>query len=104
MVGKRVQLDEETWSAIDLLRRERGRSFQQLADEAFRDLLDKHGHPTDLRTQLRGSVDKPRAKSRKSGAAASDLPMPSGPATDVVDQMDAAIDKHEKAKKKRAKP
>jgi hypothetical protein len=30
--------------------------FQELADEAFRDLLRKHGRPTDLRTALRQSA------------------------------------------------
>jgi hypothetical protein len=65
MVGKRVQFDEETWAAINLLRQERRRSFQQLADEAFRDLLEKHHRPADLKTQLResaGVVPKPRKR------------------------------------------
>jgi hypothetical protein len=31
--------------------------FQELADEAFRDLLEKHGRPTDLKTALRRSVE-----------------------------------------------
>jgi hypothetical protein len=63
MIGKRVQFDDETWAAINLLRQERRRSFQQLADEAFRDLLEKHHRPTDLKTQLRESASvapKPR--------------------------------------------
>jgi hypothetical protein len=30
--------------------------FQELADEAFGDLLRKHGCPTDLKTALRQSV------------------------------------------------
>jgi hypothetical protein len=30
--------------------------FQELADEAFRDLFHKHGRPTDLKTALRQSV------------------------------------------------
>jgi hypothetical protein len=63
MIGKRVQFDDETWAAINLLRQERRRSFQQLADEAFRDLLEKHHRPTDLKTQLResaGVAPKPR--------------------------------------------
>ena len=34
-VGKRVQFEDETWSVINLMRQERRRSFQQLADEAF---------------------------------------------------------------------
>ena len=56
MVGKRVQFDDATYALVNLLRRERRRSFQQLADEAFRDLLAKHGHPLKLKDQLRESV------------------------------------------------
>jgi hypothetical protein len=43
MPGKRVQFDDATWQAIDLLARDRMMDFQELADEAFRDLLQKHG-------------------------------------------------------------
>jgi hypothetical protein len=32
------------------------RDFQELADEAFADLLHKHGRPVDLKTALRQSV------------------------------------------------
>ena len=39
MPGKRVQFDDETWSALDLLARDRMMDFQELAEEAFRDLL-----------------------------------------------------------------
>ena len=45
MPGKRVQLDDETWRALDLLGRDQMKDFQELADEAFRDLLKKHGRP-----------------------------------------------------------
>ena len=31
-------------------------TWQELADEAFRDLLKKHGRPTDLRAALRESA------------------------------------------------
>ena len=58
MPGKRVQLDDETWAALDVLARDRMASFQELADEAFADLLRKHGRPTDLKTALRKSVGK----------------------------------------------
>jgi hypothetical protein len=64
MIGKRVQFDDETWAAVNLLRQERRRSFQQLADEAFRDLLEKHHRPADLKTQLRESAGV-APKSRK---------------------------------------
>jgi hypothetical protein len=39
MVGKRVQFDDETWQALDLLARDSMKDFQELADEAFADLL-----------------------------------------------------------------
>ena len=56
MPGKRIQLDPETWAALDLLARDRMLDFQELADEAFRDLLRKHGRPTDLKSALRQSA------------------------------------------------
>jgi hypothetical protein len=56
MPGKRVQFDDETWHAVNLLARDRMMDFQELADEAFADLLEKHGRPTDLKTALRESV------------------------------------------------
>lgn len=56
MLGKRVQFDEETWNALDLLARDRMMSFQELADEAFRDLLRKHGRPFGLRDALHRSA------------------------------------------------
>ena len=58
MPGKRVQFDQETWNALDLLARDSMRDFQELADEAFADLLHKHGRPLDLKTALRQSVDE----------------------------------------------
>jgi hypothetical protein len=51
-----VQFDAETWQALDLLARDRMMDFQELADEAFRDLLRKHGRPTDLKSALRQSA------------------------------------------------
>jgi hypothetical protein len=46
MPGKRVQFDEDTWNALDLLARDRMQDFQELADEAFGDLLRKHAPTT----------------------------------------------------------
>jgi hypothetical protein len=54
--GKRVQFDDETWQALDLLSRDQMKDFQELADEAFRDLLRKHGRPADLEEALRRSA------------------------------------------------
>jgi len=63
--GKRVEFDIETWQALDLLARDSMLSFQDLADEAFRDLLRKHGRPIDLKAALRQSA----------GASADVVPM-----------------------------
>jgi hypothetical protein len=56
MPGKRVQFDDETWLALDVLARDRMMNFQELADEAFRDLLKKHNRPSDLKSALRQSA------------------------------------------------
>ena len=58
MPGKRVQFDDETWQAVDLLAHDRMMTFQQLAEEAFGDLLRKHDRPADLKSALRQSLGK----------------------------------------------
>jgi hypothetical protein len=65
MAGKRIQIDDESWAALDLLARDRMMTFQELADEAFADLLKKHGRPVDLRAALR----------RSAGASAEVIPL-----------------------------
>lgn len=57
MPGKRIQFDDESWAALDLLARDRMMTFQELADEAFADLLKKHNRPVDLRSALRKSAN-----------------------------------------------
>jgi hypothetical protein len=56
MPGKRVNIDDETWAVLDLLARDRMATFQELADEAFADLLKKHGRPVSLKAALRKSA------------------------------------------------
>ncbi|MGB6965704.1 MAG: hypothetical protein WBD90_14730 [Xanthobacteraceae bacterium] len=56
MPGKRVQFDDETWQQLDLLANDQMKAFQELADEAFRDLLKKHGRPANLKEALRRSA------------------------------------------------
>jgi hypothetical protein len=56
MIGKRIQIDDDMWQAINLLRQERRRSFQQLATEALRDLLEKHHRAVSLKDQLKESL------------------------------------------------
>jgi hypothetical protein len=57
MPGKRIEIDDATWPALRLLAQDRMMTFQELADEAFADLLKKHGRPVDLRAALRKSAD-----------------------------------------------
>lgn len=62
-----IAFDNETYQALDLLARDSMSTIQELADEAFRDLLKKHGRPTDLRAALRqsandGAIKKTRRK------------------------------------------
>ena len=56
MPGKRVQFDDATWQQFDLLGHDKMKDFQELADEAFRDLLKKHGRPASLKEALRRSA------------------------------------------------
>jgi hypothetical protein len=56
VVGKRLQFDRETWNAVDLLARDQMKSVEEIAEEAFRDLLKKHGRSADFREQLRLSA------------------------------------------------
>jgi hypothetical protein len=53
---KLVEFDAQTWQALDLLARDSMKTLQELADEAFRDLLRKYERPTDLKTALRQSA------------------------------------------------
>jgi hypothetical protein len=46
---------------LDLLGRDSMKTFQELADEAFRDLLRKYDRPTDLKAALKQSVPSPAA-------------------------------------------
>lgn len=57
-IGKRVTFDSATWAALDLYARDSMKSFQELADEAFADLLKKHERPTSLKEALRASTQR----------------------------------------------
>ena len=56
VVGKRLQFDRDTWNAVDLLARDQMKSVEEITEEAFRDLLKKHGRSADFREQLRLSA------------------------------------------------
>jgi len=59
---KLIDFDDETMSALTQLGRNRMATIQELADEAFADLLKKHGVPIDLKDALRKSVAKATKK------------------------------------------
>ena len=72
-VRRRIEFDGETWHAVHKLSLDSMKSLQELADEAFADLLKKHGIPVDLRDALRKSASitklpsKDNARSRSPG-------------------------------------
>jgi len=53
------------WASIKLLAKERMMAFQELFDEAMRDLLKKHGIPASLKEALSKSAARHEAKERK---------------------------------------
>ncbi len=53
---KLIAFDEDTFDKLKQLGRDRMATIQELADEAFADLLRKHGIPLDLRDALRKSA------------------------------------------------
>lgn len=55
-VRKIIEFDSETWRALEGLSRDRVATVQELADEAFRDLLKKHHRPVTLREALKASA------------------------------------------------
>ena len=57
---KLIAFDEDTFDKLTQLGRDRMATFQELADEAFADLLRKHGIPIDLRDALRKSASLPK--------------------------------------------
>jgi hypothetical protein len=55
-IRKIIEFDAETWQALTLLARDSMKSLQELADEAFNDLLKKHRRPVGLKQALRASA------------------------------------------------
>ncbi|MBV9348353.1 MAG: hypothetical protein JOZ70_06945 [Pseudolabrys sp.] len=62
-VGKRIRFDRETWREVEQLARDQMKDLEEIAEEAFRDLLKKHGRSADLREALKMS-----ARSSKHGS------------------------------------
>jgi hypothetical protein len=56
VVRKLIAFDDDTFDKLKQLGRDRMGTIQELADEAFADLLKKHGIPVDLKEALRRSA------------------------------------------------
>jgi hypothetical protein len=67
-VRKLIDFDEETLDKLTQLGRDRMATLQELADEAFADLLKKHGIPIDLKDALRKSAALPKKSTPKTKA------------------------------------
>jgi hypothetical protein len=65
---KLIAFDDDTAAKLKQLARDRMATFQELADEAFADLLRKHGVPLDLKDALKKSA-------RGAGASAEVIPL-----------------------------
>ena len=69
---KLIAFDDDTFDKLIQLGRGRMATLQELADEAFADLLKKHGIPIDLKDALRKSAaasKKAALKDAKPGPA-----------------------------------
>jgi hypothetical protein len=66
---KLIAFDEDTFDKLKQLGRDRMATFQELADEAFADLLKKHGIPIDLKDALRKSARLGTRTDERSGKA-----------------------------------
>ena len=53
---KLIAFDDDTFDKLTQLGRVRMATIQELADEAFADMLKKHGIPIDLKDALRKSA------------------------------------------------
>jgi hypothetical protein len=60
-VRKLIAFDDDTFDKLKQLARDRMGTLQELADEAFADLLKKHGIPVDLKDALRKSAGLTKA-------------------------------------------
>jgi hypothetical protein len=65
---KLIAFDDDTFDKLKQLARDRMATFQELADEAYADLLRKHGIPIDLKDALRKSVRIAGEVAEKRGA------------------------------------
>jgi hypothetical protein len=68
-VRKLIAFDDDTFGKLTQLGRDRMATFQELADEAFADVLRKHGIPVDLKDALRKSAALSKTSPSKAAAS-----------------------------------
>ena len=66
---KLIAFDDDTFDKLKQLARDRMATIQELADEAFADLLRKHGIPVDLKDALRRSASLTGTAGEKAAGA-----------------------------------
>ena len=67
---KLIAFDDDTFDKLKQLGRDRMATIQELADEAFADLLKKHGIPVDLKDALRKSASLPKTAAQENAKSA----------------------------------
>jgi len=66
MHGKIIRFDDpEVLAALERLAKDKSGTFQEIADEAFGDLLKKYNRPTTLLGALKQSVKHPEVNDRR---------------------------------------
>jgi non-homologous end joining protein Ku len=68
-VRKLIAFDDDTFDKLKQLGRDRMATLQELADEAFADVLKKHGIPVDLKDALRKSASLPQTPAQKNASS-----------------------------------
>ena len=63
-----IAFDDDTFDKLQQLGRDRMATVHELADEAFADLLRKHGIPVDLKDALRKRASLPKTVAQKNAA------------------------------------
>jgi hypothetical protein len=71
LVRKLIAFDDDTFDKLKQLGRDRMATIQELADEAFADVLRKHGIPVDLKDALRKSSSLAKTEPQKNAGSSS---------------------------------
>jgi hypothetical protein len=69
VVRKLIAFDDDTFDKLKQLGRDRMATLQELADEAFADVLKKHGIPVDLKDALRKSAALAKTPAQKNAGS-----------------------------------